>query len=767
MNKLGFTGAAAVVLLLAGVSAASGQGAAQQSAAQKSAAERERRAAEARRQIAEAPRPMAAALARFTSPALTRFADEAEFDAYVRALRAARHEEEEIRDRAWRRTAEWRPVRFARAQAGAGQAATDTPQPPVCDPEEESCNEDRVVTVTGSRITTRNASITNNQMRGVDEGDIVKQIGRHLLILSDGRIFVVDTRPRGRPGLALVDRIDVYRDPYVDTWYDEMLVFEDRVLVAGYSYDEGETELAAFRFGADGRLTRDGVFKRRSNDYYSASNYATRIVGDSLVLYSLFDIDEADEGARFGLASMQQWLREPADAPRRLRRRRWTDPEEQRQPQSGPRLLDANAVYRPVRTEREPSIHAVSICSLGAATRAAALPCRSTAFLGPEVAQWYVTADETLLWAFSWDSYGEQEDCTSPRPPLDEVIPATLFRIPHDGSAPGVAGARGEPFDQFSMQVNDGLLRALVDRRTLCEREIDHAEPLYVETTLAAFGSTLMEIAAGSYADIPNPRTRWIANRFTERHLVYGGLSQYRRGLPNIDWSDYYDDPEGREWRRRSLARPPAFVVPAGRPADVSRLDVGHTVIRAERYGENDVVLTGYRNRSGLSVSLIDLDGLPRIGSTLNLEGRFESEGRSHAFNSLVDPGGSGTIGLPTSPHSIDSRRSPDRSRASDISFMSVGRDHRLGDLGRLGSRLIYADPTYNPQTGEETNRDGLEGYECEVSCIDWYGNSRPIFMDGRIFGLTGGELIEGRRVNARMIEVRRIDFLRARLPGR
>jgi hypothetical protein len=40
---------------------------------------------------------------------------------------------------------------------------------------------------------------------------------------------------------------------------------------------------------------------------------------------------------------------------------------------------------------------------------------------------------------------------------------------------------------------------------------------------------------------------------------------------------------------------------------------------------------------------------------------------------------------------------------------------------------------------------DGIPGYECEVSCVDWYGNSRPIFTDGRIFALSGSELIEGR----------------------
>ena len=67
--------------------------------------------------------------------------------------------------------------------------------------------------------------------------------------------------------------------------------------------------------------------------------------------------------------------------------------------------------------------------------------------------------------------------------------------------------------------------------------------------------------------------------------------------------------------------------------------------------------------------------------------------------------------------------------------------------------------------TGDGRGRN--PAYRCEVSCIDWYGNSRPIFTDGRIFALTGAELVEGRRAGDRMIETRRIDFLRARLPRR
>ena len=57
--------------------------------------------------------------------------------------------------------------------------------------------------------------------------------------------------------------------------------------------------------------------------------------------------------------------------------------------------------------------------------------------------------------------------------------------------------------------------------------------------------------------------------------------------------------------------------------------------------------------------------------------------------------------------------------------------------------------------------------YQCEVSCTDWYGNSRPVFTDGRIFGLSGTELIEGRMVAGRISELRRLNIALSPVPAR
>ncbi len=51
------------------------------------------------------------------------------------------------------------------------------------------------------------------------------------------------------------------------------------------------------------------------------------------------------------------------------------------------------------------------------------------------------------------------------------------------------------------------------------------------------------------------------------------------------------------------------------------------------------------------------------------------------------------------------------------------------------------------------------------MSCVDWYGNSRPVFTDGRIFALTGTEMIEGRIDGGRIREVQRLNIALASIP--
>jgi hypothetical protein len=88
-------------------------------------------------------------------------------------------------------------------------------------------------------------AITNVQQQGVDEGDIVKLAGDYLVILRRGRLF---TLALGDGTLRPASTSNAF-GPGIDpsgTWYDEMLISGDKVVVIGYSYERGGTE--AFMF---------------------------------------------------------------------------------------------------------------------------------------------------------------------------------------------------------------------------------------------------------------------------------------------------------------------------------------------------------------------------------------------------------------------------------------------------------------------------------------------------------------------------------------
>jgi hypothetical protein len=177
-------------------------------------------------------------------------------------------------------------------------------------------------------------------------------------------------------------------------------------------------------------------------------------------------------------------------------------------------------------------------------------------------------------------------------------------------------------------------------------------------------------------------------------------------------------------------------------PDKAVMLTAPHGILRAERVG-NDMVLTGYRDAKGLSLSYLDLSGEAKIASTVLMKSRYESESRSHAFNSRVRADGSGVVSLPTVVRTAESGRWVWRSDASDLSYLTFDASGALASAGELVMHADSADPSY----------------ECEVSCIDWYGNSRPFFIGERVFALMGTELVEAKLDADKVVEMRRLNL--------
>jgi Beta propeller domain len=656
---------------------------------------------------------------------------------------------EEIKDDS---DAEWasldQPILIAAATLQDAEAVEDICADPEACPAEESGD----VVVTAHRQSASAMSsvaaistITNVQSMGVDEGDIVKQIGDHLLVLQDGRIFAVNIK-----SMQLTDRADVYRRLPKDRkkkyqwesdfegadWYDEMLVQGDHILITAYSYRDDASEISVFKLDqATGKISNRGVFLISSDDYYDEDNYATRIVGDRLVIYTPYELDQFEE---------------PDERPYL---RRWVPQAERKDRQEkGKPLLDPHNIYKPVLRSAEPFVHSISICPLGDFAQTGALDCKSTGFIGPRHAEMFVSTDNVYLWNSTAPELENvnRDDCVAdwnwnrpypalPRASRKDVVPAAVYRLAIRSSAePTVIGVNGIPFDQFSMDERDGKFRALADWRTMrCEdAERAPAEVAFLSIPEEAFAKEFVAVPDRMITAVPSPGKRQVENRFADNWLVYGG----RDG-----WGSSPPDMSNDEDKARMALGTRLVAVPVKHPRKAQVLNLPHNIIRTERVG-NDMMVNGYHDDSGLNMTLVGLGKSAQITSSLFLERRYESEGRSHAFNATVEADGSGLIGVPTVTADWDSGRYVWRSDASDISFVSKASAGTLGNAGALAA---------TPKDKVATHPD----YACEVSCIDWYGNSRPIFTGGRIFGLMGTALVEAEMADGRVREKARIDL--------
>ncbi|WP_271077718.1 beta-propeller domain-containing protein [Aurantiacibacter sp. MUD61] len=662
------------------------------------------------------------------TPELQTFENEREFRRWVRDLRSAQRY---IRDNA---RAELPPEIYVAA------LRVDR-QDPDCNPLYENCpataedGSDRIV-VTGSRVrpstmsspmavTVADAeSITNNQSSGVDEGDIVKRMGDYLLVLQDGRIFVANFRT-----MELTDRIDVYRtdedgDPIGADWYDEMLVQGDHIIITAYSYYDDASELSVFRLNREnGTVERRGVFLISSEDYYDVDNYATRVIGDQLVIYTPYD---------------------PTDLVNRRNRpsiRRWVPSDDFDDEDRGRAILDVRDIYRPVFGTFDPIVHTISRCDLGGLEEDN-LTCDSTAFIAGEAAEMFVSPENIFLatTAAGYNDISSYRICRSRSAGFEnntEPPPGAVFRIPmRRPDEVDLLAVRGVVFDQFSMDQQNSRFRMLTSWQDITctdswwrsERERSDIE--LVDVPLVRFGTRYSEPDDGRFTTLPEVNEGFFENRFVGEWLLYGSRTRYGRP-PEAE--------EGDVFQSSGL-----MAVPLGEPDDAQRVPLSHEITRIESLG-GDAIVNGYRDDTGLIISYLDLAETAQVADAALLPGRFESESRSHAFNATIYADGDGLMGLPTVRSEHESGRYYWRSDNSDISFLRFSPSGQLTDL---------SDVSPAPQDDKSESE-----YECEVSCVDWYGNARPIFIGEGVYALMGTELVEARALEDRVEVLRRLDL--------
>lgn len=561
-------------------------------------------------------------------------------------------------------------------------------------------------------------SITNVQTAGVDEGGIVKRAGDYLVILRRGRLFTVRVGGDALQPVAMADAYAPDANPR-GAWYDEMLVEGSTVVVVGYSYARGGTEVGLFELGRDGTLAYRATYHLRSFDYYSARNYASRLIGRKLIFYSP--------------TLLQPWGRHPLEMMPGLRR--WHG---EHAPASFERILPATRIYR-TDDDFEPSqalaLHTVTACDLGAAE----MRCESTAVLGPAGRVFYVSQGSVYVWTHS---RGPLVVPLAPgaRPATPPRTLAAVFRIPLDGSAPSALKTAGVPIDQLSF-LEDGsghlnvLLRETGAGEGMWGNEDTRGRMAQLRVPLSAFGDGRAAAQREHYRLLPALPSGAVHNRYVGDWLLWGGGPSWRQPAP-LDGE-------------RS-AHAPAYALRYAAAGEAIALHPGHAVERIEALGAH-AVLVG-RAQADLGFTAV------RLGrSDATLAGRYvqpgasQGETRTHGFFYRPTGADEGMLGLPI--------LGPGAGRRSGV---------YAGGGGAASVLFLRQRQLDFHALGELVAQPGRQDDGCKASCVDWYGNARPIFLGERVFALLGYELVEGRLAgrdahwragDERIDERRRIDF--------
>ena len=354
------------------------------------------------------------------------------------------------------------------------------------------------------------------------------------------------------------------------------------------------------------------------------------------------------------------------------------------------------------------ALHTVTVCDLAAPE----MNCESTAVLGSPGRVFYVSAGSVYVWT------------TPSRRGGPAAAPASaVFRIPLDGTAPTALKTAGSPIDQFSfLESPDHHLNVLVRANGrgdgMWAAETSAGDFALLRVSLDSFSDGRESAPAEAYRPLPRPGGHAVHNRYVGPYLLYG---------------------TGAGWNRaQRTLHSHVYAVRYASDAGARAVPLAHGVDRIEALGSNAVVI----GSDGRDLHFTSL----RLAETASAQDRYtrkdaaQGETRSHGFFYKPDSEHGGLVGLPV----IGGGQAASRQLRHDSAAVLFLRHQalRLTELGALDSRR------------EANANDG-----CKASCVDWYGNARPVFLGRRVFALMGYEIVEGRVSGGGIAEVGRISF--------
>ncbi len=276
----------------------------------------------------------------------------------------------------------------------------------------------------------------------------------------------------------------------------------------------------------------------------------------------------------------------------------------------------------------------------------------------------------------------------------------------------------------MSFLENGNRLHVLVDGQGLGDgmwrsEQTNRRDLSLLRIPLNEFGDGSANAKPENYMILARPEEGVAQNRYVGDYLLYGSQNysyspdQLNNRIFAVRWKD-------------------------GRSTHI--VDLGeHGVERIEAMGRDAVIIggqTGTRNNdSGLYFTSLSLSkDRPIIASSYKKAGAAQSESRSHGFFYKAENASRGIIGLPV----VGNNKGQQSAAMTFLSNQSL----RLIPMGDLNAQ------------------DKVGNDNCVASCVDWYGNSRPIFYKGRIFALMGYEIVEGiENTKGQIVEKQRVNF--------
>ena len=235
---------------------------------------------------------------------------------------------------------------------------------------------------------------------------------------------------------------------------------------------------------------------------------------------------------------------------------------------------------------------------------------------------------------------------------------------------------------------------------------------------LASFSDGRDSAPADAYRSLPKPAGYALQSRYVGAYLLYGA---------------------GTGWRRPQATAQSQLYAVRYATGDAYEVSLPHAVDRIEALGANAVAVGS--DGKDLHFTSVRLARLPVAVDRYTRKDAAQGETRSHGFFYKPEGEQDGMLGLPI----IGGGEAAGRQLRKESAALLYLRNRGLS-FAELG--LLEARP------GAAERNDG-----CRASCVDWYGNSRPLFVGGRVFALMGYEIVEGATTEKRIVETRRVSF--------